>query len=233
LAIHDEEQIGQILRKYLSQKRERAERASCPDEESLAGFLGGNLRGEKKEQLEAHLAGCSLCLDELVAAHKAMGQTETEKIPSQLIEKAMALVPSTQREQGFFEFVVRMTKDSLELVSTSGQSILTPVPLGVRRGSNRAKQSIVQVKKVMGKFKVTAEVERVDPGLCQIVVEVREEGEKPVDGVRVSLVSKGREQASYLTRRGRAVFDRVAKGEYNLPVSSSGGQVGMIRLTVR
>jgi len=233
LAIRDEEQVSRILRNYLSQQRITAKRASCPDEESLAGFLGGNLRGEKKKQLEIHLDGCSFCLDEIVAVHNAMEVTEKEAVPRELIEKAMALVPSAQRKLGFFELVVRLAKESLELVSTSGRSILTPAPLGVRRGSKGAKPSIVQVKKEMGRFKVTAEVERVDTELCQIVVEVREEGEKPVDGVRVSLVSRGREQASYLTRRGRAVFDRVAKGEYNLPISDSGGEVGTIRLTVR
>jgi len=233
LAIHDEEQIRRVLRNYLSQERKSTERAGCPDEESLAGFLGGSLRGNAKEQLEAHLAGCSFCLDELVAAHKAMEGAENQKVPREIIEKAMALVPPAHREQGLLDLVVRLAQDSLELVSTSGQSILTPAPLGVRRGSKRSKPSIVQVKKVMGRFKVTAEVERVDTGLCQIVVEVREEGEKPVDGVRVSLVSKGREQASYLTRRGRAAFDRVAKGEYNLPISDSGGVLGTIQIKVR
>jgi hypothetical protein len=145
----------------------------------------------------------------------------------------MALVPSAQREQGFFEFVVRLTKDSLELVSTSGQPILTPAPLGVRRGAKHPKPGIVQVKKEMGRFKVTAEVERVETGLCQIVVEVRDEGERPVDGLRVSLISRGREQASYLTRRGRASFDQVARGEYNLPISDPGGVLGTIQIKVR
>ena len=233
MAIHDEEQIRRVLRNYLSQERKSTERASCPDEESLAGFLGGNLRGEKKEQLEAHFASCSFCVDELVAAHKAMEGAENQKVPRELIEKAMALVPPAHREQGLLDLVVRLAQDSLELVSTSGQSILTPAPLGVRRSSKRSKPSIIQVKKVMGRFKVTAEVERVDTGLCQIVVEIREEGEKPVDGVRVSLVCKGREQASYLTRRGRAAFDRVAKGEYNLPISDSGGVLGTIQIKVR
>ncbi len=233
MAIHDEEEVGQILRNYLSQRRKTAERANCPDDDSLAGFLSGNLRGEQKEQFEVHLAGCSFCLDEMVAAYKGMQGTETEQVPKYLIEKAMALVPSAQRESGFLELVVRLAKDSLELISTSGQSILTPVPLGVRRGSKRAKPSIVQVKKVMGRFEVTAEVEQVDTELCHIVIEIREKGEKPVDGVRVSLVSKGREQASYLTRRGRVAFDRVVKGENNLAISDSEGVLGTINLKVR
>ncbi len=91
MANNGEKQTEKILRGYLSQQRQIKERAGCPDEESLGGYLGGNLRGKAKEELEAHLAGCSFCVDEVVAAHKAMEEAETETVPRQLMERVMAL----------------------------------------------------------------------------------------------------------------------------------------------
>ena len=46
----------------------------------------------------------------------------------------------------------------------------------------------------------------------------------------MSLFSGDREQASYLTKQGEAVFDRIPQGEYSLALSEAGAPVGMIRL---
>jgi len=51
MANNSEKQTEKILRGYLSQQRQIKERAGCPDEESLAVYLSGNLRGKAKEEL--------------------------------------------------------------------------------------------------------------------------------------------------------------------------------------
>lgn len=53
---------------------------------------------------------------------------------------------------------------------------------------------------------------------------------RPAEGIRLGLFSSGREQASYLTRQGEAMFDRIPLGEYNLAISDSGTPVGTVRL---
>jgi hypothetical protein len=50
--------------------------------------------------------------------------------------------------------------------------------------------------------------------------------------VRLSLSSGDREQASFLTRAGVVVFDRIAPGEYGIAVSESGAVVGRIKLSL-
>jgi hypothetical protein len=82
----------------------------------------------------------------------------------------------------------------------------------------------------MEKFKVVMEVERVEANLSQVVVSVSGEEGKPAQGIRVSLLADGREQASYVTRQGEAVFDRIPPGEYNLALSAAGNPIGTIRL---
>ncbi len=228
----DEERIANILRRLLGRTRPQPARSGCPDEESLANYLSGLLSGAAKESLEEHLSSCTFCVDEIVAAHKTMQDTATEIVPQRVIDRAMGLVPAKQRSEGVFDLVVRLVKDSIELVTTSGQWMnpAAAVPVGVRGKAQPSATSILQVEKELGDFKVAVEVELIGAGQCQIAVGMKDPGGRAVDNVRVSLVSEGREQASYLTRQGEAVFDRIPKGEYNLSLSESGKPLGTIRL---
>lgn len=227
-----EDKIERLLQAVLAQRTQEGTRQECPDEESLANYLSGLLSDAAKESLENHLAGCTFCVDEIVAAHKAMQDTATEIVPQRVMDRAMGLVPAKQRNEGVFDVVVRLVKDSIELVSTSGQWIapMAAAPVGVRGRAQPSESSILQVEKEMGKFKVAVEVERVETDLCQVVVNVSGLEGKAAEGVRVSLLAGGREQASYVTRQGEAVFDRIPQGEYNLALSEAGAPVGMIRL---
>lgn len=228
----NEEKISRILSHLLAGKRGRTSRADCLAEEELALYLGGALPEDLKQRMELHLAECNYCLDEIVAVHKATLEGDTEEVPQRILERLMALVPHRQKEENLLELVVRLAKESLELVSTSGQLVLTPVPASVRSETRSSGPRMVQVKKQMGGFGLLVEVEVLEPGLCQIVVNVNEESGKPADGVRITLVSAGREQASYLARQGQIVFDRVPQGEYNLAISDLGAPIGTVRLAV-
>jgi len=233
LAATDEEKLGMILRNHLTQQRRGKERSSCPDEESLASYIGGNFTREVKERLEKHLSDCSFCQDELVAAHKAMEETEAETVPRRLIEKAMALVQPSKGGEEFFDLAVRLVSDFVELVSTTGQQVETLGAMPVTRATEKSSEaSIIKIQKTIGKYKVTVEVEHADTGLCEVVVGIEEEGGQPAEGLRVGLISGSREQASYLIQKGVAVFDKISRGQYNLPVSESGTPLGVIRLSI-
>ena len=228
----NEEQIGRIL-SYLRAQRPRSERVDCPDEEILASYLVGVLGGEAKAGLEVHLADCAVCLDHLCAAHRAAEGDEAETVPQMVLDKAMGLVPPATVGPDFLELVVRLVRGSLELVSTSGQSVLATARAGVRGKGRSSDTAILRVEKELGKFKVAVEVERVEGELCQIAVTVRTRGAPVTDGIRLSLLSGSREQASYLAVQGTAVFDRVAPGEYRLALSQAGHPVGSMRITIR
>ncbi len=228
----DEEKIKRLVRGLLGKSRAGSNRLGCPDEEALATYLTGSLVEDIKKQIESHLAGCSFCIDALVAAHKAIHETATERVPQRIIDRAMGLIPSARQDHSVFELVVRLAKDSLELVRTSGRWInpLTPMPAGVRGKPQPSRTSILQVEKEMGKFMVSVEVEVVEAAQCQVGVGVKDSAGNAVDNLRITLLSEGREQASYLTRRGEAVFDNIPQGEYHLSISDSGNPLGTIRL---
>jgi hypothetical protein len=225
-----EEKIESILRHFLTRRKQKTSRTNCPDEELLASYLGRLLEDDETIRLEAHLAECSLCVEDIVAVYKSTQDTERKKVPQQIIDRVMSLVPGG--EPRVLNLVVRLVKDSLELVSTSGQLVLSSPPLGIRARPKTPETTILQVEKEMAEFRVTLEVEHVEAGLCQVVVRTEVVGNEPADDIRLSLFSGDREQASYLTRRGQAVFDRLPAGAYNITLSDAGTPVGTIRLVL-
>lgn len=229
---HDEERIARILRHLSGRERKKTDRTGCPDDESLAAYLGGLVVEEAKTGMESHLAGCSFCSGDLVAVYKASQDKEPERVPQGIVDRVMALVPPIPGQESFLDLVVRLVKGSLELGRTSGQWVdpLATAPVGIRGRPKPSESSILQVEKEIGKLKVAVEVELIETGLCQVAVKVMEGGGRPAEGIRLGLFSGGREQASYLTRLGEAVFDRVPMGEYNLLISDSGTPVGTVRL---
>jgi hypothetical protein len=227
----NDEQLGRILGYLLAQKPKNG-RAGCPDEETLASYLAGSLTPSMGEEMETHLAQCTACLDDLSATYSSMGD-EKETVPEALIAKAMGLVPQASQEEGFFDMVVRLARGSLELVSTTGQLVEVPGLAGVRGKPESPGTAILQVEKEMGRFKVAVEVEPVEDELCQLAVTVRGEGTLPADGIRLSLLAGGREQASYLARQGTAIFDRISPGDYRLAITEANAPLGSIRLTIK
>ena len=127
----DESKIAGILSRLLKRTPKAAHNDECPDEETLAMFLHGKLASKARDEVEAHLARCVLCVDELVAAFKATETTGTElNVPRQLVNRAMALA---RRTETGFDIVVRLLRDSLELLSTTGRLMPQFVPV-VRGG---------------------------------------------------------------------------------------------------
>ena len=208
--------------------------------ELFAAYLEGSLTDAERKSAEKHLAGCRACREELVTSLDRLSivAQSLHSTPAHLLARAMelgnAVGPKSRQaeeEENLLEIVVRSVKDSLELVWTSGQLVLAPPALPVRRARNRAETRTLEVEKKMGRFGVVVEMEQVEDGLCQIIVRVKE-GPKHAEGIRVTLLSGSREQASFVTRRGEVLFDRIPLRAYQLAIYEAGSPVGKIRLNV-
>ncbi len=224
----DEDKIGRMLRRPTRQARDKVDRANCPGEETLAVFLSGDLPKEARNEVEAHLAQCSFCMQDLVADYKSGELVGIETAPQRLIDKALELV---QGRETLFDLIVRLVKGSIELISTSARVIPAPTP-ALRGEAKPAAGNALQVEHEVGRFRVTVELDLSEAGTCQVVANVREETGEPAEGVRLSLSSGDRTQASFLTRAGIVVFDRIAPGAYSIAVSESDAVVGRIRLSL-
>ena len=228
----NDEQMSKILEGLLAQSA-RNRKAGCPSDEALGTYLTGTLSDNAKGELEAHLAACTACLDDLSAAYRSLRVDDAEGASPALTAEAMALVRPAAAEPDVFDMIVNLVRDSLELVTTSGELIPTPAPMGIRGKGQLADAAILQVEKGLGKFRVAVEVERVEGELCQIAVRVKAKKGFDSDGLRMSLLSGGRERASYLARQGTAIFERVPPGDYRLAISEAGAPLGTVRLVLK
>ena len=245
--LHCREEVASIqaLEKSLQGLVEAREDAAptgprCLRADLFATYLEGSLPEAERRSVEGHLAGCQACREELASSLDRLSivAESLHSTPTHLLARAMELVNAVgpesrqaEEEANLLEIVVRSVKDSLELVWTSGQLVLAPPALPVRRARNRAETRTLEVEKKMGRFGVVVEMEQVDDGLCQIIVRVKE-GPKHAEGIRVTLLSGSREQASFVTRRGEVLFDRIPLRAYQLAIYEAGSPVGKIRLNV-
>lgn len=214
--------------------------SDCLSADSFAAYIERGLTETERASVERHLVGCPACREELASSLDRLSTVadSLRSTPAYLLARAMELgkatqarSPQTEEEANFLEIVVRSVKGAFELVWTSGQLVLAPPALPVRGAPGRAEARTVEVEKKMGRFGVAVEMEQLDDSLCQIIVRVKE-GPKRADGIRVSLLSGNREQASFVTRQGEVMFDQVPFGAYHVTVYEAGSPVGKIRLKV-
>src|SRR5262245_34296562 len=219
MASYNDEQIERMVRRLLARSRQRNERTSCPNEESVAEYLSGALTDQARSKLEEHFAGCFFCLNEIAAVSRAEHDSDTSVVPRWLMERAMGLVNPAATGR-VVELVVKLVRDTVELVSSAREwkVPLTPQPVFARSRAAPTASSILQVERELDGHRVAVEVEQVESGICQVVVNVATVDGTPEDGVRLTLLSGEREQASYLTRQGQAVFECIAKGSYELGI---------------
>ena len=117
----DEAQVGRLFGLLLSRTRKQSNRIGCLNEESLAAYLQGDLNDTRRREIEEHLAACAFCVDEVVAAHQAAQQNELDTVPQPALQRVIGLIPSTRKQIDVLNLVVRLLRDTVELVTTSGE----------------------------------------------------------------------------------------------------------------
>ena len=223
-----DDKIAVLLGRLSRRASERVDRSDCPDEERLADFLADHLEKDARVALEAHLAQCSFCMDELVTAYKSGALAGIETVPQRLIDNAIRLV---EGRESLFDIVVRVSKGTLEIIRASVPVKWPALAVDLRGTPPGHAGKVLQFNKAMGRFNVTAEIEALEEGMCLFDVHVKDELGRPAEGVRLTLSSEGREQASFLTpANGEIVFEGILPADYQLAVFDGGGLVGTTEL---
>lgn len=229
----DELLLIRLLRPLLRREPGLKSPPDCPEDEAIGAYLHGGLSESARSEIEAHLADCGHCLNTFLAADAAAPGGQEAIVPSGLTARATALMPQSKSTGEVFTVVVEFVRDSLALIATSGRLIM-PTPAAQIRGKEKSSDiAMLQIDSAIGQLRVGVEIERLEDDLCQVVVSATTTDGALADGLRFSLLSGDREQASYLARQGAATFDRVPPGEYRLAVTESGKSLGAVELTIK
>ena len=78
-------------------KRVQRVRWRCPNELQLAAYVDRRLDGKARESLEAHLADCDLCLDQVSFLVHSAAWADSVDVPAQLLTRAKNLVSDSGR----------------------------------------------------------------------------------------------------------------------------------------
>ena len=87
------------IKKLLQAQSSHAERRgwSCPDEIRLAAYVAQDLSSSERNSVEAHLADCDFCLDQVAFLTQSAAWHNGEEVPSDLLAEARKLVISKPR----------------------------------------------------------------------------------------------------------------------------------------
>jgi len=205
---------------------------ACPDEEIIADYLEGRLPPEDKEELDAHLSECELCLEELVIAGKALrAATESPMVPSSVTEATVRLVTSRSTgvaEKGLKESIVAYAEKISDYFRYSFPWRWQQAT--IRSSKIAAAPDLVIIRKVFKEIQAEIEIEKTGEDKAHIRVRV---GEREKNGIRVTLKKGEREISSQVLSAGYALFEDIPFGRYEIVFSNNGSELGSYTFEIR
>jgi len=204
-------------------------KGACPDEEAMAAFLEDKLPEAQRAEVAAHFLACNKCRD---AASAAWGDIPKRlRVPMEVLRRATEALPARESK---WEIIVKFADDFVEVLkNTGGRTQYFAPAFASARSGKTGESSLVACAENIGGIDTEIEIERVDVGLGEVKVVLKEGGGIPIPPVRVTLKSGNTELASYMAQEGTAVFERLPTGNYNILISRRGVSLGEIALMMK
>ncbi|MFC1495102.1 zf-HC2 domain-containing protein [Thermodesulfobacteriota bacterium] len=207
-------------------------RNKCPDEEKIGDYVEGVLNESEKPLIEAHLSDCEICRNAVVIGNdllRGAGQ-EFARVPENVTKSALELI----NDMGFPVItslpikIRRVLKNIYSKITAS----LNPFPwwrLGLTtiRGKHHVvAEDFIHVQKYFKGIRAEIDIEKVDKNKINISIDLFKDKENG-NGIRVTLLKKGREVSSILTdSNGHVIFDGITYGHYSLILLKNGLKLG-------
>ncbi len=200
----------------------------------LADYLEGRLQDAGRNELEAHLAECELCLEELVAGGRLGCRRdcrELEGVPSRVTEAAVDLVIRRGRGSRIYSWSAAKRR-----LKTLLSGFKLPFPGGWQfspiRGSRiLVSKDLISLRKALEEMEAEIEIEKIGDSRADIRVRVL--NREPADGVRVTLARGGREISSYLLGDDYVLFENTRFGHYSLIFTMNGEVLGRYHFEIK
>ncbi len=223
-----------FLKELLANKKDTASAKGCLSEELFAAYLGNLLNDNDKIKVEEHLSQCSICRQQGIAFSKVVSGVQEEalqKSPRTITERAKQLMNQPQTRD-WIEVVLKFAKHSIQIIKDSA-SVIQPlelIPAGIRTDSAGGNKTVFMKKEFNGILAGIA-VENIDNAFCDIDVQITDSSNAaPLDNIRLTFISGGKELASYLTVNGRTSFKNTPYGSYLLIIMKGNNAIGEISL---
>lgn len=208
--------LEKIIRQMLKAEKEKARDRACPDEEHLASYVDNLLNAKDRKAVEEHLAGCDLCLEQVILCSEVKKEQESIDFKARTVDVVLSFLKST-----------------VEVIKRAADIKVLPLPAPVSvRGRKVMTPNAVKFTREFRDLTVEVEVERLEEEVGEIIVRVSKDNHY-LDNVRVSLFSHGKELMSYLTEEGHVFFEDVRFGKYTIKFSKNSDHIGEISLKVK
>lgn len=183
-------------------------------------FLEGRLGGRKSLPVEAHLAVCAKCREQVWVCSRICtsdNEARTEPVAEHVTQRAVDAVAhlgSKSNLYGLFQAAYqRLVKGVADQEIKALSCVCAPAP--VRSGGTVAKSMIVKRNKSFGDLEVAVEIEK--SGRRQATIRITISGPQSMSGpVRVALYKNDREAASMLVGEAAVLFEEIPFGVYSL-----------------
>ena len=233
----DNESLKRIISWYF--REESAARPPCPDEQTLCDHLAGRLPADTEQEVERHIARCSVCARTLAAAADLQDdpwQHDEADVPDGVLRAALGLIPGAGTTRPAAQLWRRLKRRALTLWQEIAETFMLRQPECVYvRGSQKViSKNLVVIEKVFTTVKLDIEIEKIRESFSNIKVMATDpEGSGLLAGVRISLYDDGRELASFMTHGGEALFEHIAFGQYSLAAWRQTDKLGEVRITIK
>ena len=227
-----EKVIGRVYKKW---KRSVAKKAGPhPSIGELASFAEKTMSSEDRSSILEHSLGCEICSD--IIAIQSLPLSEDYSVPPEL----SALVRESagrELEKSCLEIVIRLKDLFFDIVSTTGniRGDRKLVPSAVLRSRDmRAIKNDACIIKDLKNCRIEVMVETMLHKGCRVTVMVKDKITRMIiKGARFSLIQEGIELESYVTDSGKAVFEYISAGIYEITIVLRRKRLGAVVLEIR
>ncbi|NQU15373.1 MAG: zf-HC2 domain-containing protein [Desulfobacteraceae bacterium] len=204
----------------------------CPSEEILVDYLECRLSHDERLEIEEHLSGCEICLNEFAVAGNVIRRGDRSglaPVPPQVVDAAVSLVngchgmpygPLGERIRDAVNGVRQRLFACFPLISPARWH-LSPV-----RGEERTiPGDIVKILRSFNGVKAEIEIENTGYNKAHIRISLPE-GDRQEKGIRATLRRSDRDIISSLMNEDYTLFEDIPFGHYNLVFSRGGERLG-------
>ena len=209
----------------------------CISSEAMADFLEDRLAQPAHDQIEAHLAECERCLEEMLTIRQVMHQRATEMVPAvphAVTQRALARVDRAQGGSVLDALMGWIRALSLECTrKLRGAGLFSSPALAPVRGSKVSlSDEVVLFTESFPGLDTEIEIEKINDRQANVKVTISRSSAKTLP-VRITLLRSDREVTSYLADQAGVFFEAVPFGRYSLVYTHDGANIGQFDFSIK